>query len=63
MAKEFEATHIWVRAIPLKDTAFYAIADAAWANAKDQGSQAGWISLAGDRRTLRGQWGTVSPLS
>ncbi|CAK0853799.1 unnamed protein product [Prorocentrum cordatum] len=36
--------------------------DAAWANAKDQGSQAGWIIMAGDIRISRGSWGNTSPL-
>ena len=39
------------------------MADAAWANAKDEATQAGWIFMAGDSRICKGERGRVSPLA
>eukprot|EP00959_Pyramimonas_sp_CCMP1952_P161952 3386202-Pyramimonas_sp.AAC.1 len=60
MTKEFCDVTFKVRHVPFRELAFAAFNDAAWANARDGASQAGYIVFATQRKILKGEAATIS---
>ncbi|CAK0832862.1 unnamed protein product [Prorocentrum cordatum] len=56
IGKDFSHASLWVRPIELQCLGFYAVAEAAGANATDQAGQADWIFTAKGARICDGQW-------
>ncbi|CAK0848184.1 unnamed protein product, partial [Prorocentrum cordatum] len=60
MTKEFCDVVLKVRHIPFHELAFAAFNDAAWANARDGASQAGYIAFATQSKILKGEAAIIS---
>ncbi|CAK0794430.1 unnamed protein product, partial [Prorocentrum cordatum] len=60
MTKEFSSVILRIRHIPFHEMAFAVFNDAAWANARDGASQAGYIVFATQRNILTGEPAIIS---
>ena len=55
LARDHSKSYIWVKPIPVDSVQFSVLTDAAWANAQDHCSQAGYMIAACDSRLSAGQ--------